>query len=552
MTLKMKNNTTKLSLEQNYQIQVQTRMEAWMNNTGMVVAKVVFWIIIFLSITVDINGQSMTFAENDVNQTPMCTSVSGNILTNDCDPTNDEQWVKSVTFLDGLGNQHAGQISGRPFQIYAENGILAGSMSLYMNGDYEFAPDSDFKGSMLVNYVVEDDSGMTDAATLCIHVIPPDNLIRNDKPIAHNDTNTTEMGMEVEGNVITSNDFDLENDVLNIHAAFADIDGDGTNDEPLTVGVGAVVYGKDMYNNLEMAGVITLNSDGSYHLDPIAEFSGKLSVKYKVTDGRNGIAQANLTILVLPDSGNQGFANDDMVIGNKNMTQSGNVLTNDHSLEGASQIITSAKNNRGFPLTIDGTTENELRSSGSIIMDTDGSFTYSPRSEFIGTESIIYVICDNNVSEETCDTATLYLTSIPSNNIGSGGIGGIGGGSIGVIGGRGIGGIGRIESIDNSNRISPEINLIGNDLLAENISGEFKEFSLYPNPGIVGDGLINLAFKSTTGEAHIQIADMNGRIVKRLLVDANTNKMNNLEMDVADLMEGKYFLQLIDGGKSYS
>ena len=88
--------------------------------------------------------------------------------------------------------------------------------------------------------------------------------------------------------------------------------------------------------------------------------------------------------------------------------------------------------------------------------------------------------------------------------------------------------------------------------MEEVTTGVSEEFTLYPNPGIVSDGFINLRFKSITDKSEIQIVDTNGRMVKRLIADANIDEVNNLQIDVANLIEGRYHLQLIDGTTAHS
>ena len=131
----------------------------------------------------------------------------------------------------------------------------------------------------------------------------------------------------------------------------------------LTINTEGVVYGKNMAGDPMMAGWLTLNTDGSYFFDPQVDFCGKLSIKYKISDGNTGMAEADLTILVLPGNDNQNFANDDIIIGKKNMLQSGNIISNDQGLNNDFQTVVSAKNNHDISLIIDGTTENELRLS---------------------------------------------------------------------------------------------------------------------------------------------------------------------------------------------
>ena len=45
---------------------------------------------------------------------------------------------------------------------------------------------------------------------------------------------------------------------------------------------------------------------------------------------------------------------------------------------------------------------------------------------------------------------------------------------------------------------------------------------------------------------------MYGRVIRKMVVDTEINEINTIQMEVADLIEGNYFLQLIDGTKEYS
>lgn len=358
----------------------------------------------------------ITLAENDINQTPFDTDVSGNLLTNDTDPTKDNQWIQSIYALNDQGIMMPLQIGGRSTDIYDEDGSFAGTISIYSDGSYDFNPASTYSGMVSLSYLVEDTNGATDAATLTIKVIPINNPRTNQAPIANDDTNTTEMDIDVAGNVITSNDHDLEGDVLTITTGLADINGEGIVDEPLSIGTAAVINGLNFIGDPVMAGTIILQTDGNYSFDPIAEFSGKISIEYTITDGNGGEDDAILTILVLPNLSNQSFAHDEVSTGKVDKTQTGNIMTNDHDPELDQQIVTAAADNNGVALVIDGTTENELR-SGTVVLDSEGSFIYTPGAGFIGTEAVVYVLCDDVRPESACDTATLYFTTLPFNNL---------------------------------------------------------------------------------------------------------------------------------------
>lgn len=59
-------------------------------------------------------------------------------------------------------------------------------------------------------------------------------------------------------------------------------------------------------------------------------------------------------------------------------------------------------------------------SSGSLILNTDGSFSYTPNTNFIGTDTFTYQVCDNGtpselVSQFDFDTATLTDATVGPN-----------------------------------------------------------------------------------------------------------------------------------------
>jgi len=359
-----------------------------------------------------------TIAENDINQTPQDIDVAGNILTNDTDPTGDNQTVQSATGLDASGNPVVILLDGTPTDIYDENGVLAGTIALGTDGSYDFDPAPAFTGELPVEYVVVDDNGNTDPATLTIQVIPADSPTQNEPPVATDDTNTTLIDTDVAGNVILPNDTDPENDPLTLTAALADTDGDGLVDDVLTVGTPTPVYGTDDLGNTTLAGSITLNSDGTYNFNPAPAFTGDVPVDYTIVDGNGGSDDATLTITILPNNGNDSFANDDASVDNQGNTQSSNVITNDNDPEGDTQMVTGATASDNSPLTVDGTTANTLPSGGTLIVDANGNYTYQPEPNFIGTEVVSYVVCDN-APTPACDTATLYLTTLPVNSIAS-------------------------------------------------------------------------------------------------------------------------------------
>lgn len=79
------------------------------------------------------------------------------------------------------------------------------------------------------------------------------------------------------------------------------------------------------------------------------------------------------------------------------------VLTNDYDPANPQQPITA------------NTTPVSNPSNGTVTLNANGSFTYTPSANFNGLDSFIYSICDNEVPA-ACDTATVYITVVPVND----------------------------------------------------------------------------------------------------------------------------------------
>ena len=84
---------------------------------------------------------------------------------------------------------------------------------------------------------------------------------------------------------------------------------------------------------------------------------------------------------------------DDTVTTTENRPVTGNVLTNDTDIEGdalTASLVTAPVN-------------------GRVVFNADGSFTYTPNSNYNGPDSLIYQVCDNG-APSLCDTATVRFT----------------------------------------------------------------------------------------------------------------------------------------------
>ena len=358
---------------------------------------------VYVTINGDLCGQPLGFldAVNDINQVPAGSTVTGNVLTND---ETTGLTVQSATYYNASGVVTPLQL-GTATPIYTAARVLAGTMTLNADGSYTFASSSTFSGDVPVNYTAVNAEGSTDTATLEIKVIPVVSA-GNDNPIAQNDTATTEAGVSVTSNAL-ANDSDPDGNLLTITAATQ-----GATTLVVNGSTPNTVSGVDSAGNpVANAGTLVLNPNGTYTFVPAAGFTGTIDpVTYTISDGNGGTDTAVINISVYPNSGNNVFANDDANSGPKGSTMNGNVLTNDFDPENSTFTVTAATAN-GTAITVDSPTL--IPGIGTLTLNNNGTYTFVPLPDFVGTVVIPYTICDDG-TPQACDEATLYLTALPS------------------------------------------------------------------------------------------------------------------------------------------
>jgi gliding motility-associated-like protein len=66
----------------------------------------------------------------------------------------------------------------------------------------------------------------------------------------------------------------------------------------------------------------------------------------------------------------------------------------------------------GTPLTVD-TTPVSGPSNGTIVINTDGTYTYTPNSGFTGLDTVVVSICDAGTPGVICVNDTIFITVVP-------------------------------------------------------------------------------------------------------------------------------------------
>jgi VCBS repeat-containing protein len=251
----------------------------------------------------------------------------------------------SVT-IPVLGNDY--DPDGDPLSVSIVSGPANGRATVNPDGTITYTPNPDFCGTDSFTYKACDPSGACDTATVTIHV-----TCVNDAPVARDDTYTTDEDtpLVVAKPGVLGNDYD--------------VDGD-----PLT---SVLVSGP-------AHGTLTLNPDGSFTYTPAENFCGEDSFTYKAYDGAlySNVATVRITVTCVNDAP---VAQDDRYTTNEDtplLVPAPGVLGNDSDVDGDSltAVLVSGP------------------AHGTLTLNSDGSFTYTPAENFCGEDSFTYKAYD--------------------------------------------------------------------------------------------------------------------------------------------------------------
>ena len=323
----------------------------------------------------------------------MDTDVTANVIDpNDSDPDGDALTVSAILAdTDGDGIVDDPVTLSAPTPIYGTdddgNTVLAGTITLHASGIYTFDPASTFTGEVPVDYTISDGNGGTDDATLTI-TIEPDN---GNDTFANDDANTGNIGENQSGNMLF-NDNDPEGDDQDIASILVDTDGDGTP-EVVTPVAGTPT---PVYQDGVLIGQITVSpTAGSYDWNPEDTYVGTAVIPYTTTDNNGATDTATLYLTTLPV--NTIASKDDFNNTPYETPVSADVSTNDIDKEGDVQTF-----------ILDGVNGGMDPADGSVTLNSDGSYTFTPAIGFSGETEFEYSVCDDG-TPVLCDTATVYL-----------------------------------------------------------------------------------------------------------------------------------------------
>mgnify|MGYP000247609416 CR=1 FL=1 len=229
-----------------------------------------------------------------------------------------------------------------------------------VTGVVTYTPDQDYNGPDSFAYTVDDATGTTsNAATVSITVDP-----EADPPVAVNDIVTTDEDVAIDIDVL-ANDTDPDGDI-----------------DPTTVAITSQPdHGSVSVD--PVTGVVTYTPDQDYN--------GPDSFAYTVDDATGTTSNAaTVSITVEP-------VNDAPVAVNDNETTDQNTAID-------IDVMDNDSDPEGDPIEINGFTQ---PSQGTVTLNLDGTFSYTPNGTFIGQDSFTYTIKDDSGAVSNTATVTI-------------------------------------------------------------------------------------------------------------------------------------------------
>lgn len=327
----------------------------------------------------------------------------------------------------------ASDIDNDPLSYALDGDASHGQVTVDSDGLWSYQPDDDFNGSDSFTYTVSDGQGGTTTGTVSITVNPV-----NDDPIGSNDSANTDEDTPVSGTVTVTDadagdtfDFDIweqpENGTASIDSngtwtytpdanfngydsfIYEIVDGNGgyttatidifvaaendapvSNDFSVTTGedtaTGGTLTSTDVddgdtatYSLFQGAanGTAAVNADGTWTYTPFADYNGPDSFQYQVEDSDNGFTWATVTVNVTA-SNDAPRTVDSSIHTNEDTPISGTVTATD--AEGDTLAFTVLSD----------------PSSGALVMDADGNWTYTPDANVNGSVEFTYQVDDGN------------------------------------------------------------------------------------------------------------------------------------------------------------
>ena len=242
-----------------------------------------------------------------------------------------------------------------------------GSVVINGNGTVTYTPVAGYVGTDSYTYTVTS-GGVTETATVNV-------TITNVAPVPQPDTNSVPEDTPATGNVL-GNETDAETDPLQVTQFVV-------NGQTAAAGGSVTIAG---------VGTLTIAANGAYVFTPVADWHGTVpQVTYTATDGNsNGTVTSTLDIVVTPVVD---IANDTIA------THAG------------TPVVVPVLGNDGFENPGAAVTVVTAGAHGTVVINANGTVTYTPVAGYVGTDSYTYTVTSGGVTETA--TVNVTITNVP-------------------------------------------------------------------------------------------------------------------------------------------
>ena len=238
--------------------------------------------------------------------------------------------------------------SGTGLSVVSNTTPAHGTATVAADGSWTYTPADRFSGTDAFDYTAKDSSGRTATSTVTVTVTPS---AAADAVTAH------------AGSTATA----------------------GASDGLLANDAGKGLTVTDHTDPTH--GVLDLHADGSYTYTPAAGWSGPDTFTYSATDASGTTTTATVTVTVLPTAGADTVT---ATAGQPTVGAAPGLLADD----------------LGHDVRVSGSTQ---PAHGTVAVQPDGSYTYTPAAGFSGTDTFTYTVTDGSGS----DTVTVTVHVAP-------------------------------------------------------------------------------------------------------------------------------------------
>ncbi|BAY61023.1 putative outer membrane adhesin [Calothrix brevissima NIES-22] len=294
--------------------------------------------------TATLAGQTRSFNITAVNDAPTGSPTA--TLSNTAEDTAINITVANL--LAGFSDVDGDTLS--VVNLTANNGSLVNNN----NGTYTFTPTANFNGTVNLTYGVSDGTATFAGQTRSFAVTPV-----NDAPTGSPTAALSNTPEDTAINITASS----------LLAGFTDVDGDTLSVVNLTATNGALVN----------------NNNGTYTFTPTANFNGTVNLTYGVSDGTATLAGQTRSFAVTPVN--------DAPTGSPTAALS-------NTPEETAINITASSLLAGFT-DVDGDTlsvVNLTATNGALVNNNNGTYTFTPNTNFNGTVNLTYGVSDGTVT----------------------------------------------------------------------------------------------------------------------------------------------------------